>query len=105
MNGEETEAKKIVASLKEQTSPTTRYNDKEKQEDSVSENAKMDDDAAFTSANDGPESDVNQYSTESSEEGGERKVTAAAKKSVSRPVAELDTPRRRSTRPTKGNRT
>lgn len=105
MNGEETEAKKIVASLKEQTSPNTRYKEKESEEDSVSEKAIKNDDAAFASANDGQESDITHYSTESAGEDGDKEGSAEAKKRVSKPVAELDTPRRRSTRPTKGKRT
>ncbi len=104
MNGEETDAKKIVATLKKQTLPTARYNEKEREDDGVREVANRDDEDALTSASDIHESDVTQYSTEGSEGDGERVENAEPKKGSPKPVAELDTPRRRSTRATKGKR-
>ena len=106
INGEETEAKKMVASLKEQASQQTQYSGKGKDDGRISESSKKDDDdAASASTNDGHESDVTQYSTEESGKDEEKKEMAEVRKSVSKPVAEPDPPRRRSTRPTKGKRT
>lgn len=104
INGEETEDKKIVASLKEQSAQQSRHREREI-EDSRKKTTpdSNDDDVGLSTKNEAQESDVTQYSTEDSSEDGETKEMKEVKKAASKP--EIDSPRRRSTRPTKGKRT
>lgn len=107
MNGEETEAKKIVASIREQATQRPEHNGKRKgtERGFKDGNGGDDDDDASASAKDGHGSDITQYSTEDSDGDEERQEIAGAGKNSSKSVAEPEVPRRRSTRPTKGKTT
>ncbi len=99
MNGDETEAKKIVASIKEQASNDAGYGGKETDNNPVSEGRSKPLKSAPAIADD--ESDVTQYSDESS---GKEPQMEEKKKKATEPVEDSNAPRRRSTRPKKGGK-
>ena len=97
MNGEESEAKKLVASIEKEVASTQESGvgkDGEKADNST------DSEDAPNKSNGGVESDVTQYSDESSSQ----KKKSGKTKSVPKPAAEADTPRRRSTRTKAGGK-
>lgn len=93
MNGEESDVKSIVASIKEQTA-SAAHSTKPNKISYTSEDDTKDEPERVVAA-DGHESDVTQYSSEGSEDDKETEMvpTRAAKT-----IAEPGTPRRRSTR-------
>ena len=95
MNGEESEAKKIVASIKEQTSSEAKSGREQQSEDGL--NSKRD----ATVADDEHESDITQYSSESANEVAEVKKTEGKADETFKHDGST-TRQRRSTRSTKG---
>lgn len=98
MNGEESEAKKLVASIEREVASASRGSrtgkDKEKADGTI------DNEDALNSSDGVSESDVTQYSDDS----GVQKKMSEKTKPVPKPVAEADTPRRRSTRTKAGGK-
>ncbi|CAD6567096.1 MAG: hypothetical protein ASARMPREDX12_009251 [Alectoria sarmentosa] len=90
-NGEESEAKEIVASIKEQASFEERQPDKGEEDDSEIRSRDVNDDDAPASQEDDNESDVTQYSSETS-----KSMQRVQKKRAK--LAEPENPKRRSTR-------
>ena len=101
MNGEETEAKKIVASVRDHASSDAGYTEKEKADTSVVENRNEPRGSAPVAADDDDQSDITQYSDESSEKD---RRTVDIKKRLIEPADESATPRRRSTRFKRGGK-
>lgn len=101
MNGEETEAKKIVASIKEQTSSDAGPSKTERNDSSVSEDPSKRQKLALPLSEDGEESDDTQYSdTNSNKDSEMRELKGKAVEAAE----EFDAPRRRSTRSKKGGK-
>ena len=99
MNGEESEAKKIVASIKDQASSAGGY-EKDPRADSPILRGKKTSNERMSAAAD-EESDITQYSSDGSEEGTEvQEIHPKATKATEEP----DPPRRRSTRPKRGGK-
>lgn len=101
MNGEETEAKKILASIREQASTDARYDEKEREDSPVSEDSTKGQKPALPSAGADGESDITQYSDASSDKQSELREI---EKNAVEAVDDSDTPRRRSTRSKRGGR-
>ena len=97
MNGEESEAKKIVASIREQASSEAGDVAELRADSPVSKARKMANKPISAAADGDEESDTTQYSSESPEEGTEMQE-------IKEKVEELDAPRRRSTRPKRGGK-
>lgn len=95
LNGEETEATKIIASIKEEVNSKTEGLAKEKIVRAESEDMGMDDGDTFAESGGGEESDVTQYSEASSNERG----SSPPKEKFQEPVIEPEAPRRRVGRP------
>ena len=91
ISGEESEAKEIVASIKEQASFEERQPDKGEEDDSEIRSRDVNDDDAPASQEDDNESDVTQYSSETS-----KSMQRVQKKRAK--LAEPENPKRRSTR-------
>ena len=96
MNGEESEARKIVANLKEQNSSERERTGKKKEYRSAPADQGIISEPVLDNADEGHESDVTQYSSESADEDRE---TEQINEKAADPAAEPETPRRRSTRP------
>ena len=99
MNGEDSEAKKIVASIKEQASSEAGYEEEARAESPASKGKNTSNDPFSTAADE--ESDITQYSSDSSEDKPEMQEIKE-KAATSMEVA--DAPRRRSTRPKRGGK-
>ena len=99
MNGEESEAKKIVASIKEQASSEAGYEEEALVESPASKDKNTSNNPVSAAADE--ESDITQYSSESSEDNPEMQEI---KEKAATSVEEADTPRRRSTRPKRGGK-
>lgn len=95
LNGEEMEATKIIASIKEEVNSKTEGQASEKMFRAVSEDMEMDDRDAVAKIDDGEETDITQYSEASSNEGG----PSPPNEKVQEPVKEPEAPRRRVGRP------
>ncbi len=102
MNGEESEVKKIVSSIKI-ASKEDAPSEKESGGSGVPKSHNKNGDDGFTPATEDQESDVTQYSTDESEK-EEKHEKTELKRDRTLSVAEHDTPRRRSTRHTKGKK-
>lgn len=100
MNGEETEARKIVASIRDHPS-SAGYTEKEKADTSVAEIRSKPRGSAPVAADDDDQSDLTQFSDESSDRD---RRTVDIKKRIIEPADESDTPRRRSTRSKRGGK-
>lgn len=90
-SGEESEAKKIVASIQKQASSEAKRSEKTEVNDSGPRNTHTNREDAPTSQDGGYESDVTQYSSETSESMQHREGKSGK-------VVEPEKPRRRSTR-------
>lgn len=99
MNGEESEAKKIVASIKEQASSEAGYEEEARAESPASKGKNTSNEPVSAAADE--ESDTTQYSSESSEDNPEMQEI---KEKAATSVEEADAPRRRSTRPKRGGK-
>ncbi|KAL2038721.1 hypothetical protein N7G274_008479 [Stereocaulon virgatum] len=97
MNGEESEAKKIVASIRKQASSEAGDVAKLRADSPVSKVKEITKKPISAAADRDEESDITQYSSESPEEGMEMQE-------IKEKVEELDAPRRRSTRPKRGGK-
>jgi hypothetical protein len=97
MNGEESEAKKIVASIREQASSEAGDVAELRADSPVSKAKKITNKPISAAADGDEESDITQYSSESPEESMEMQE-------IKEKVEELDAPRRRSTRPKRGGK-
>lgn len=95
LNGEEMEATKIIARIKEEVNFKTEVPASEKMGQAVSEDMEMDDRDASAENGDGEESDITQYSGNSSNEGG----LSPPNEKVQEPVIVPEAPRRRVGRP------
>ena len=94
-SGEESEAKRIVESMKNQASSVAGDPEKGEKDKLESTHGDMNRDDTSTSQDDGRESDVTQYSSESSDPLQHMEATTAQ-------AVEPDNQKRRSTRSTKG---
>ena len=98
MNGEESEAKKLVASIEREVASTNREADVSTIKDKTDNN--IDNEDARKQSDGSSESDVTQYTDES----GAEQETEQKIQPVPEPVAEADTPRRRSARKKAGGK-
>ena len=92
MNGEESEAKKLVASIEREVASVNQESDVSTAKDTAYENIASED--AHKRSDGSSESDVTQYTDES---GAEEEIEKEMQP-VPKPVVDADTPRRRSTR-------
>ncbi|MCJ1261344.1 hypothetical protein MMC22_001208 [Lobaria immixta] len=95
LNGEEIEATKIVANIKEEVNSKTEGPALEKMVRAASENMETDDGDTFAENGDGEESDITQYSEASINNGG----PSPPNEEVQEPIKEPEAPRRRVGRP------
>ena len=100
MNGEESEAKKLVATIEREVASVNQESgvDTAKVKDKANENIESEDTHKHSGGS--SESDVTQYTDES---GAEQEIEDEVKP-LPKPVAESDTPRRRSTRKKAGEK-
>ena len=103
MNGEESEVKKIVSNFQRE-SQESALGEKDERQRGTSKSHDVDRSEGIIVASEDHESDATQYSPESSGEGGDEREMTEIKNDRTLPVAEPDTPKRRSTRPTKGKK-
>ncbi|KAL2058152.1 hypothetical protein ABVK25_001770 [Lepraria finkii] len=99
MNGEDSEAKKIVASIKEQASSEAGYEEEARAKSPASKGKNTSNDPFSTAADE--ESDITQYSSDSSED---KQEMQEIKEKAATSMEVADAPRRRSTRPKRGGK-
>ncbi|KAK4695406.1 hypothetical protein P7C71_g2344, partial [Lecanoromycetidae sp. Uapishka_2] len=101
MNGEDAEAKKIIASISKHSPIEAGHSGKERADSPGLDIRDKRHDPTYMAAGDEDEGDITQYSDGSSDQDHEVKET---KKKATETIEESDTPKRRSTRARKGGK-
>ena len=102
MNGEASEVHEIVSGIKKASENAPSKKEENMTED-ISKSHAEDDNENITPQGESSDSDVNQYSTEESEEEAGKEMAEIKEEKIT-PITEPDTPKRRSTRSTKGKK-